>query len=61
MPGQIHSNYQDSKFVVTLDNEDVPIYLEYRNLLTIDATVGILLHEKFLFDTFKGKTGVIWG
>jgi sulfur carrier protein ThiS len=61
MPGQVYQNYTDSKFVVDLDNEVVPVYLEYRNLLTIDSITNTLLQEKFLFDTFKGKTGVIWG
>jgi hypothetical protein len=61
MSGQIYQSYEKSQFVVDLDSEVVPIYLEYRNLLTIDSITNILLQEKFMFDTFKGKTGVIWG
>ena len=45
---------------VDIPTEVCPIYLSRHAFHTIDSTMYALQREKFLFDTFKGKTGVIW-
>lgn len=60
VPGSVYYTTSSATYVLDIPTEVAPIYIEYRTMVNLDSVINTIQREKFLFDTYKGKTGVIW-